>query len=325
MTRYARQTALPEMGERGQARLSTARVLVVGAGGLGVPVLQYLVGAGVGEITVMDGDRVEVTNLHRQPLYRMTDLGRPKAEAAIAHLRDLNPDVTLHAVPDWLDPANALAHVMQADLVLDCADTFAASLTLSDTCRDVGHPLISASALAFEGYVGGFCGGAPSLRAVFPDLPYSAATCATAGVMGPVVGMVGAAQAQMAISTLLGLSPTPLGQMLRLDARTWRSAAFRFDTAPEPGFAPAFVAATDLTPDDLIVDLRTEASAPFHPNAHHLPPERLSDLTPGAAPRVVLACRTGLRAYHAAEALSARWDGAISLLAVPPVSPPKET
>ncbi|MCR9147916.1 MAG: HesA/MoeB/ThiF family protein [Rhodobacteraceae bacterium] len=318
MTRYARQIALPEMGEDGQARLRAAHVLVVGAGGLGVPVLQYLAGAGVGKITVMDGDRVEVTNLHRQPLYRMADLGRPKAEAAMAHLQDLNPDVTLHAVPDWLDPVNAREHVAKADLVLDCADTFAASFTLSDTCLDSARPLISASALAFEGYVGGFCGAAPSIRAVFPDLPQSAATCATAGVMGPVVGMVGAAQAQMAISTLLGLSPSPLGQMLRLDARTWRSATFRFDTAPEPEFAPAFVAASDLMPDDLIVDLRSEAAAPFHPAAHHLPPDRLSELTPGAAPRVVLACRTGLRAYHAAEALSARWDGRIDLLAVPP-------
>lgn len=318
MTRYARQTALPEMDETGQARLRAAHVLVVGAGGLGVPVLQYLAGAGVGRITVMDGDRVEETNLHRQPLYRMADLGRLKAEAAVASLRDLNPDVTFHAVTDWLDPVNATAHVGQADLVLDCADTFAASLTLSDTCRDLARPLISASALGMGGYVGGFCGGAPSLRAVFPDLPQSAATCATAGVMGPVVGMIGAAQAQMALSVLLRLSPSPLGQMLRIDARTWRSAAFRFDSAPEPEFAPRFVAASDLRPDDVIVDLRAEAPAPFHPDARHLPPERLSELAPGAAPRVVLACRTGLRAFHAAEALSSRWEGRIGLLAVPP-------
>ena len=326
MTRYARQTALPELGAAGQARLRAAHVLVVGAGGLGVPVLQYLAGAGVGTITVVDGDRVEVTNLHRQPLYRMADLGRAKAEAAADALRALNPEVSCRAVMTWLDPANAADLVAAADLVLDCADTFAASLTLSDACRDMSRPLISASALGMEGYVGGFCGGAPSLRAVFPDLPRSAATCATAGVMGPVVGMIGAAQAQMALSTLAGLAPSPLGQMLRIDARTWRSAAFRFDAAPEPAFAPPFVAVSQIRGDDLLVDLRAEAPAPFHEAARHLPPDRLQDLTPDAATaRVVLACRTGLRAHHAAQDLASRWHGRIGLLAIPPAPSQKET
>ncbi|WP_135502045.1 HesA/MoeB/ThiF family protein [Roseovarius aestuariivivens] len=318
MTRYARQTILPEMGEAGQQRLRAAHVLVVGAGGLGVPVLQYLTGAGVGAITLVDGDRVEETNLHRQPLYRMSDLGRPKAEAATEAMRALNPDLTLHAVPSWLDPGNAAQLVAQSDLVLDCADTFAASFTLSDACMEQNRPLISASALGLTGYAGGFCGGAPSLRAVFPDLPRSAATCATAGVMGPVVGMIGALQAQMAISTLLGLSPSPLGQFLRFDASSWRSAAFRFDGAPEPAFAPPFIANSDLTSNDLIVDLRAEAPAPFHAQALHIPPENLSDLTPDTnTPRVILACRTGLRAQNAAEALHQRWPGPIGLIAIP--------
>ena len=196
MTRYARQIALPEVGPAGQDRLRAARVLVVGAGGLGVPVLHYLAGAGVGSITVVDGDRVEEANLHRQPLYRMDDLGRSKAEAAAQALRALNPDVVTQPQTRWLDPACAPDLVAEADVVLDCADTFAASLTLSDACRDADLPLISGSALGLTGYAGGFCGGAPSLRAVFPDLPQTAASCASAGVLGPVVAMIGAVQAQ---------------------------------------------------------------------------------------------------------------------------------
>lgn len=211
MNRYARQMILPDIGAGGQARLAHAHVLVVGAGGLGVPVLQYLAGAGVGQITLMDGDMVAEHNLHRQPLYRMDQLGQSKAQAAACALDALNPDVRVTPRAEWLNPANAPTFVSAADVVLDCADTFAASLTLSDTCRDTGTPLITASALALAGYVAGCCATAPSFRAIFPDLPERGATCATAGVMGPVVGAIGALQAQMALSVLLGAFPIATG------------------------------------------------------------------------------------------------------------------
>ena len=320
MTRYARQIALPEVGPAGQGRLRAARVLVVGAGGLGVPVLHYLAGAGVGTITLVDGDRVEEANLHRQPLYRMDDLGLSKAEAAAQALRALNPDVVVRPQARWLDPACAPGLVADADVVLDCADTFAASLTLSDACRDADLPLISGSALGLNGYAGGFCGGAPSLRAVFPDLPQTAASCASAGVLGPVVAMIGAVQAQMALAVLLDLTPSPLGTMMIFDALTLRTSRFRFDAAPEPQRTHQFVAVSQLRQDDLVVDLRAEAPAPFHRDALHLPPERLAELTPSPdTARIVLACRTGLRAFNAAQALAERWPGPIGLLAVPPM------
>lgn len=315
MSRYARQIVLPGVGTQGQDRLSRAHVLVVGAGGLGVPVLQYLAGAGVGQITLVDGDVVEVSNLHRQPIYRMDQAGRPKVTAAAAAVASLNPDVTLHPRTEWLDPATAPALVAPADVVLDCADTFAVSLTLSDTCAATGRPLITASALALSGYVAGCCGGAPSLRAIFPDLPVSAASCATAGVMGPVVGAIGALQAQMALSVLLGLQPCPLGQMIRLDAGTWRMAGFRFDSAPEPERPLPFIARSQTRADDLLIDLRAEA-APFSPAARHIPPEAITTLTPPPQARVVLACRTGLRAHNAGQRLQACWPGRIALLAL---------
>ncbi|MFC6640463.1 HesA/MoeB/ThiF family protein [Sulfitobacter profundi] len=274
MSRYARQTILPQVGAEGQERLAAARMLVVGAGALAVPVLQYLVGAGVGRITLVDGDVVAESNLHRQPLYQMGDIGRPKVTAAAEAMAALNPEVTLTPRAEWLTPANAPGLLAECDIALDCADTFAASLTLSDLSLAQGKPLISASALGMSGYVGGFCGPAPSLRAVFPDLPQTAATCATAGVLGPVVGVIGAAQAQMALSVLLGLSPSPLGQLMIWDAAQWRMSGFRFDSAPEPASPVNFIAESQIAPRDMVIDLRAEAPAPFSAQARHVPPRR---------------------------------------------------
>lgn len=322
MTRYARQIVLPEVGPTGQERLARAHVLVVGAGGLGVPVLQYLTGAGVGRITLVDPDRVEATNLHRQPIYA-AHIGQPKAEAARMVMAALNPEVQVTALVDWLDPANATPLVFAADVVIDCADSFAASYTLSDTCLAAGKPLISASALGLSGYVGGFCGGAPSLRALFPDLPETTATCATAGVLGPVVGMLGALQAQMALAVLLGIDPAPLGQLIRFDMRGFSFSGFRFDRAPEPDTpGHAFIAKAAIRPDDFVVDLRDAAEAPL-PVTEAALRHAVEDFGPaGPCPapgqRAVFACRSGLRAWRAADRLRPHFKGEIALVADTP-------
>lgn len=315
MSRYLRQTVLPQIGADGQERIATAHVLVVGAGGLGVPVLQYLAGAGIGAITLIDPDRVEESNLHRQPAYRMKDIGRAKVRASAQAVARLNPDVEMLALPDRLTPANAPDLIRRADLVLDCADSYAASYTLSDACLAAGKPLISASALGLAGYVGGFCGGAPSLRALFPDPPDSGQTCASAGVMGPVVGMLGCLQAQMALEVVLGLTPSPLGQFTRYEAG--RFTQFRFDGAPEnPG--PRFIAPEEITPDDLVIDLRTASEAPRKatPGALRIPAYGAAGPLPQPGQRAVLACRSGLRSWRAAAALAQRWPGEITLLAL---------
>lgn len=318
ISRYQRQITLPEVGMEGQEKLHAAHVLIVGTGGLGVPVIQYLAGAGVGRLTLVDGDHIEESNLHRQPLYRMADLGKPKVTVAARAINELNPDIQVATKQTWLHPDNAEQLVEQASLVLDCADNFAVSFTLSDTCRQLGKPLLTASALGLQGYVAGVCGSAPSLRAVFPDLPVTAPTCSAAGILGPVVAMMGTLQAQMALAVLLDLSPSPLGQMIVLDAQRWRTADFRFDHAPEPTTFLPFIAARDIQPNDLVIDLRSEAPMPFHPNALHLPCEDVLHLPIGSeVERVVLACRTGLRAYHSGEALQARWPGKVVLMSVP--------
>ncbi|MBO9446016.1 HesA/MoeB/ThiF family protein [Ruegeria sp. R14_0] len=316
MSRYARQIILPEVGEGGQARLSAARVLVVGAGGLAAPVLPLLAGAGIGQLTIMDRDEVALSNLHRQTLFTEEDCGRPKAAVAAERCIALNGEISIIAAKQALTSENSAEFVGQADIILDCADSYAASYTLSDTCHVLGKPLISASVLGLSGYVGGFCGGAPSLRAVFPDAPDSGASCASAGVLGPVVAMIGAMQAQMAVGVILGLEPSPLGQLAQLDARTLRSSTFRFDDAPEPVDHFSFISASQLTADDLIIELRDpdEAPQPIHPKAHRQAPDTI-DIEPNKSQRLALCCATGLRAWRAAEKLKPDWPGEIVLVA----------
>lgn len=318
MSRYARQTCLPEIGTAGQTRLAKARLLVVGAGGLGATLLPLLAGAGIGRIRLYDPDRIEDSNLHRQTLFRMSDLGRPKADVAARAMAALNPDCRITPVVARLDPATAPPEIARADLVIDAADSFAISYALSDLCLDAGKPLISASALGRQGHVGGFCGGAPSLRAVFPDLPPGLLSCASAGVMGPVVATLGALQAQMALSVLLGHGPSPLGQMLAVDLASWRISAFRFDGAPEPDHPiPTLLAASQITPGDLVVELRGREELPdlTLPRARRLTPDAVGRLTPGPDQRVVFLCASGLRAWRAAQALAARGHANVAIMA----------
>ncbi|KAF0675158.1 Molybdopterin biosynthesis protein MoeB [Profundibacterium mesophilum KAUST100406-0324] len=324
MNRYARQVALPAFGRAGQAALEASHALVIGAGGLGAPVLLYLAGAGVGRITIVDPDRVEPSNLHRQTLFGEGDIGVPKAVAAARAVAERNGAVSCIPRAERFDPDNAAAMIEAADVVVDCADSFAASYLASDLCGAAGRPLVSASALELGGYCGGFCGGAPSLRAVFPELPGQAASCATGGVMGPVVGIAGAIQAQMALAILAGIEPSPLGQLVTFDAASWRFAGFRFDGAPEPERAPRFISLAQIAPEDALFDLRAPKEGPiFHPAAIHVPPGQLGagGVVPRPGQRAVLACRSGLRAFAGAERLGAVWDGDIVLLAIGALNP----
>jgi len=319
--RYSRQTVLPEIGEAGQARLRAASVLVIGAGGLGSAVLQYLCAAGVGKLVIVDHDRVEESNLHRQPIYRMGDVGLAKVQAAREALVQANPDVRIEAVCERLTPANAARLVAAVDLVVDAADSFAVTYAVSDECQRANKPLISASVLGLSGYVGAFCAGAPSYRAVFPEMPRQAGSCAQSGVLGTAVGVMGTLQAHMVLTLLLDLQPTALGQLVTVDFRTLRFGGFSFAAAREPSDAVIpFIAVDQVDSTDLVIDLRSLTEAPVSPIATAL---RIGvDAVEGGvgkdlptAPRIVLCCRTGVRAWRAARALQRHGHANVALIA----------
>ncbi|SCZ55552.1 Molybdopterin or thiamine biosynthesis adenylyltransferase [Epibacterium ulvae] len=319
MSRYARQIAVSEFGPHGQEALRHARLLVIGAGGLAAPVLPYLAAAGVGTIKLADPDIVDLSNLHRQTLFTMDDIGLSKATSAAKHLSARNPEclIETHVAPFDPDTAHDLCN--DIDLVLDCADSFAASYIASDICGKRNIPLISASVVEMGGYVGGFCAGAPSLRAVFPDLPRASGTCATLGVLGPIVGIIATLQAQMAISVLTGQSPSPLGQLITFEGTGFRFGGFRFDTAPEPEYRPSFISAQTIDDTDLIIDLRRPEEGPLaHVTAQRRTVEDIAENPPkaDAKTRIVLCCRSGLRAWAAAEHLSQQHAGPVALVAL---------
>lgn len=314
MSRYARQIAV--LGPERDARLRGARVLMVGAGGLAAPALPALVGAGIGMVRLVDPDVVSESNLHRQHLFRISDVGRAKVECAARAMADLNPDCRVEPQRVALDPLNAEALAEGVDLVMDCADSFAVSYILSDLCRARGIPFVSASVVGMEGYAGGFCAGAPSLRAIFPELPSALGSCDADGVLGPLVGIIGSLQAQMALSILTG-DREPLGRLVTFDAARWRFGGFRFDRAPEPARAPQFLAAAQIPGEACVIDLRAPDEGPLpRPDALRLSADAITpaDL-PATARAVALCCRSGLRAFRAAERL-AGWDGALLLVAL---------
>ncbi len=317
--RYARQTVLAEVGASGQARLAAASVLVVGAGGLGCPVLQYLAAAGVGHIAVVDHDTVEESNLHRQPVYGMDDIGKPKAEAARDRLQRFNPGIAIDALVSRLTPQNAARLVATADVIVDAADSFAVTYILSDACHALAKPLVSASVVGLTGYAGAFCGGAPSYRAVFPEVTIDGGTCATIGVLGTAVATLGSLQAHLALHLLLGLEPTVLGRVVTFDAQRVAFGGFAFDGNPEPESAVPFIAPDEVRADDLVVDLRgvDEAPQPFA-GGRRLNVDHVTALAAEPSPtgRIVLCCRSGQRALLAADRLRERGLARLALVAL---------
>jgi molybdopterin/thiamine biosynthesis adenylyltransferase len=310
MDRYARQIAVPEVGLQGQQRIGAASILVIGAGGLGCAVLPYLCAAGVGRLVIVDADRVEGSNLHRQPLYRMDDVGLLKAGSAKHALRALNPAVEIEAHYDRLTPSNASRFVAGADVVVDAADSFAVTYILSDECARTRKPLVSASVLGLNGYVGAFCGTAPSYRAVFPDLPQQAGSCAENGVLGTAVGVMGSIQAQIALSSLLpALRDGVMGRMISVDFRTLRFSGFSFLNAHEDSGGFRFIAREDVRAEDVTVELRgvDEAPAPAFESCIRSTVESVDSLAKAVprTSRIVLCCRTGLRAWRGAARLQA--------------------
>ena len=223
LLRYARHLMLDEIGIQGQQRLLDAHALVIGAGGLGSPVVLYLATAGVGRITVMDPDSVDLSNLQRQIAHNQSRLGLPKAESARATAAAINPDVRLRALVQRADAALLDAWVPQCDVVLDCSDNFRTRHAINAACVLHKKPLVSGAAIGWDGQISVYDTRqlhAPCYACVFPpEAAFEDVACSTMGVLAPLVGIVGSVQAAEAIKLLSGAGEAISGRLLMLDAR----------------------------------------------------------------------------------------------------------
>lgn len=240
LERFSRQIGLTGFGPEAQLRLLRSRVLVVGAGGLGSPVLSYLAAAGVGEIHVVDDDVVERSNLHRQVIHGEDTVGEPKTASAAARMRALHPEARIVEHRVRLTAENVLELVGAVDLVVDGTDTFATRYLVADACEILGVPVVWGAILRFSGQVSLFhAGHGPVYRDLFPEPPADGEvpTCAQAGVLGVLPGIVGTLMAAEAIKHLSGVGETLLGRVLTVDALTMRFTELRL--TPDPGREPA--------------------------------------------------------------------------------------
>jgi adenylyltransferase/sulfurtransferase len=223
LKRYQRHIGLAGFGMEAQAKLKRGSVLVIGAGGLGCPALLYLAAAGVGRITIVDDDRVDLSNLQRQVLYTESDAGQPKASAAAARLRALNPWISVVPVAERFSRANAIALVSGSDVVIDGSDNFATRYLVNDACVLADKPFVYGAIQAFDGQLSVFnWRGGPTYRCLFPEPPPagSVPNCAEAGVLGVLPGLIGTAQACEAIKLLTGIGEPLSGRLLLWDALT---------------------------------------------------------------------------------------------------------
>jgi len=236
LTRYARHIVLREVGGAGQARIKAGSVAVIGCGGIGAPAIQYLAAAGVGRLRLIDDDAVEPSNLQRQVIFRTDDLGRGKADAAAAAARAINPHVTAEPIRARLDAANAADLLAGVDVVLDGCDNFATRLVVADVALAHRIPLVSAAVGQFEGQLGVFRGWEPTLpcyRCFVGDAPdRPEASCAEAGILGPVTGVLGSLAALEVLRALAPFGDDPAGSILLADLLSLRFRTIRLPKDP---------------------------------------------------------------------------------------------
>jgi molybdopterin/thiamine biosynthesis adenylyltransferase len=229
--RYARHLVLREVGGPGQQALKAARVLIVGAGGLGAPAALYLAAAGVGTLGLVDPDTVDLSNLQRQVIYAGADIGRPKTEAAAAHLSDLNPNVAVQAHPVRLDEANAREIVRGYDLVLDGTDDFATRFAVNAACVAEGKRLVSGAIGRWTGQVAVFA-GRPCYQCLVPEIPPDAETCSVVGVIGALAGVIGSMMALEAVKLIARAGESLTGRLLVYDALGGEARTVRIGADP---------------------------------------------------------------------------------------------
>src|ERR1700733_10621061 len=324
---YSRQILLKEIGAQGQAALARSRVLVVGAGGLGSPLLQYLAGAGVGCLGIIDADTLDASNLHRQPIYALADVGRQKAALALAAVKRINPTVQVESHPMRLDANNALELIRGYDVVADCSDNFRTQYLINDAAVLAQRPAVFASVYQYEGQLQVYKPDASHacLRCLWPDAIADGmvGNCAEAGVLGPVPGAFGTLQALLTLKILLHMGGQLEGELLLLDFMNFSSLKIKASRRAECR-APACVHIQEVAREDRdielaevslgaaaergfeIIDIRTAEEVAEHPAAaRHIPMRELlanPGLLGGGRP-ALLVCATGKRSLATAQAL----------------------
>jgi adenylyltransferase/sulfurtransferase len=255
--RYARHIVLREVGGPGQAKLKAARVLVIGAGGLGAPALLYLAAAGVGTLGVIDDDQVALSNLQRQVIHGTPDLGRPKVDSAGDAIRRLNPHVAIDLYAERLTAANALALVGRYDIVADGSDNFTTRYLVSDACYFAGKPLVTGAVGTFDGTLttiraherGRDRKPNPTYRCLFPEPPPpgTVPACSEAGILGALTGVLGSLMALEVIREIVGFGEGLVGRLLMFDARAMRFETVNYGYDPDNPLSGAKPGITDLS------------------------------------------------------------------------------
>jgi molybdopterin/thiamine biosynthesis adenylyltransferase/rhodanese-related sulfurtransferase len=332
-SRYIRQLQLPNFGKEGQEKLRVAKVLVVGAGGLGVPVLQYLAGMGVGTLGIVDADTVSISNLHRQVIYDLEDVGEPKVEACQKKLSRQNPEIELKTYSFFLTPENALGTIADYDVIVDATDNFAARYLINDACVILGKPFIYGALQYFEGQVSVFnYQGGPTYRCLFPTPPDAGQIpdCNQAGVLGIVPGIIGSYQALETIKILTQLGMVLSGELLILDLLGHGNYRMKLKTNPENlkitrlaanYESPVCQNFASITPEELmawyetrqpffLIDVREshEFAQGHLENAQSMPLSKLENLPLDSLKKnpVVVMCQMGSRSEKAIQLLQTK-------------------
>ncbi len=339
--RYTRHLILPEVGREGQLRLKSARILLVGAGGLGSPAAMYLAASGIGTLGIVDADVVDLTNLQRQILHGTSDVGRTKLESASDTIGDLNPNVTVVQHDAFLTSANALEIISHYDLVVDGTDNFPTRYLVNDACVLLGKPNMYGSIFRFDGQASVFCTDAgPCYRCLYPEPPPPGMvpSCAEGGVLGVLPGIIGVIQATEAIKWILGIGDSLVGRLLLYDALKMSFRELRIKRDPDCpicgtkptikelidydafcGIPKAQAQLNEISPAEyrrlqstesphVLIDVREpqEFETVRIPGSILIPlgtlPERVSEL--GKATKTIVHCHSGKRSAAACEILS---------------------